>query len=72
MRNDLADTATLPNECDDHGSHLGLVCPACYAIQQERVERESLEPRYANTAPNLRKRILAILAEGNGNGGHGH
>lgn len=52
--------------CDIHGPRTTLVCPQCYAVQQERVERESLELRYANTAPALRARVLAELATMNG------
>lgn len=55
--------------CEKHGERTTLVCVPCYAIQQERVERESLPLRIANTAEALRNRILAQLATMNG---HGH
>jgi hypothetical protein len=52
--------------CKEHGEHEGEVCLACYAEQQVRVERESVALRYANTAPALRDRVRAELAERNG------
>lgn len=55
--------------CPEHGERTTLVCVPCYARQQERVERESAPLRYANTAPNLRARVLEQLASMNG---HGH
>ena len=39
---------------------------ACYAVQQERVERESEPLRYANTTQALRQRTIAQLGERNG------
>lgn len=57
--------------CELHGERTTLVCVGCYAIQQERVERESLPLRMANTGEALRKRVLAELAKGNGHGGTG-
>ena len=55
--------------CDIHGPQpTTQVCIECYAIQQERVERESLPLRMANTAEALRNRVLAELAKGNGHG----
>lgn len=56
--------------CEEHGEHEGEVCLQCYAIQQERVERESLPLRLENTASNLRRRVLEQLAKGNGRNGH--
>lgn len=55
--------------CPEHGERTTQVCVECYAIQQERVERESLPLRMANTAEALRNRVLAQLATSNG---HGH
>lgn len=55
--------------CEEHGPRTTLVCVECYAIQQERVERESMPLRYANTAEAMRARVLAQLSETNG---HGH
>lgn len=55
--------------CPKHGERTTEVCVECYAIQQERVERESLPLRMANTAEALRNRVLAQLATSNG---HGH
>ena len=52
--------------CNLHGERTTLVCIQCYAIQQERVERESLPLRMANTAEAQRKWVLAELAKGNG------
>lgn len=52
--------------CPEHGPRTAEVCVDCYAIQQERVERESLPLRMANTAEALRKRVLAQLAVSNG------
>lgn len=52
--------------CVTHGPHEGLICLPCYAIQQERVERESAPLRYVNTATALRRRVLEQLAERNG------
>lgn len=55
--------------CEMHGPRTTQVCVQCYAIQQERVERESLPLRMANTGEALRNRVLAQLAMTNG---HGH
>ena len=55
--------------CEVHGPRTTQVCVQCYAIQQERVERESLPLRMANTGEALRNRVLAELATMNG---HGH
>lgn len=52
--------------CPEHGWHDGIVCTSCYAIQQERVERESEPLRLANTSENLRARVLAELSSKNG------
>lgn len=52
--------------CEEHGPRTTQVCIECYAIQQERVERESLPLRMANTAEALRKRVLSQLAVTNG------
>lgn len=52
--------------CPTHGEHSHQVCLECYAIQQERVERESLELRLQNTTENQRKWVLAELAKRNG------
>lgn len=52
--------------CEEHGEYEGEVCLLCYAEQQVRVERESLPLRYANTAPALRDRVRAELADRNG------
>ena len=52
--------------CELHGEHETLVCLDCYAIQQERVERESVGLRVKNTAPRLRLRVAAELATRNG------
>lgn len=57
--------------CPEHGPRTTQVCLGCYAIQQERVERESLPLRMANTAEALRKRVLAHLANTNGHS-NGH
>lgn len=57
--------------CEIHGPRTTEVCVECYAIQQERVERESLPLRMANTAEALRKRVLEHLAQSNGHS-HGH
>lgn len=54
--------------CELHGERTTQVCVECYAVQQERVERESLPLRMANTAEALRNRVLAELAKGNGHG----
>lgn len=59
--------------CPEHGPRTTQVCVDCYAIQQERVERESLPLRVANTAEALRKRVLSQLASSNGHSnGHAH
>jgi hypothetical protein len=55
--------------CEEHGPRTTQVCVECYAVQQERVERESLPLRLANTGEAVRKRVLAHLA---GMNGHGH
>lgn len=52
--------------CELHGQRTTQVCVECYAIQQERVERESLPLRMANTGEALRNRVLAELAGMNG------
>jgi hypothetical protein len=52
--------------CEEHGEYEGEVCLGCYAVQQERVERESLLLREANTSEALRARVLADLAGRNG------
>jgi hypothetical protein len=52
--------------CETHGPRTTQVCVECYAIQQVRVELESLPLRMANTAEALRNRVLAELAKGNG------
>ncbi len=52
--------------CELHGERTTEVCVQCYAIQQERVERESLPLRMANTGEALRKRVLAYHAGMNG------
>jgi len=52
--------------CPEHGPRTTQVCVGCYAVQQERIERESLPLRMANTAEALRKRVLAQLAASNG------
>ena len=57
--------------CEVHGPRTTQVCVLCFAIQQERVERESLPLRMANTAEALRKRVLEHLAQSNGHS-HGH
>jgi hypothetical protein len=51
--------------CPIHGHQAGegIVCLPCFAIQTERVERESLPLRTANTSEALRARVLA---SGNG------
>lgn len=54
--------------CELHGERTTQVCVKCYAIQQERVERESLPLRMANTAEALRKKVLEQLAPMNGRG----
>lgn len=56
--------------CELHGERTTQVCVECYAIQQERVERESLPLRMANTAEALRNRVLAQLVLMNGRGAH--
>jgi hypothetical protein len=59
--------------CEEHGPRTTQVCVGCYAVQQERVERESLPLRMANTAEALRKRVLTHLAASNGaSNGHAH
>lgn len=59
--------------CPEHGPRTTQVCVGCYAIQQERVERESLSLRMANTAEALRNRVLAQLAAQNAHSnGHAH
>lgn len=59
--------------CPEHGPRTTQVCVDCYAVQQERVERESLPLRMANTAEALRNRVLAQLASSNGHSnGHAH
>lgn len=55
--------------CEEHGPRTTQVCVGCYAIQQERVERESLPLRMANTGEALRRRVLEYHASTNG---HGH
>lgn len=55
--------------CERHGEHTTLVCHPCYGEQQKRVERESIEIRYANTTEAMRARAVAGLA---GSNGHGH
>lgn len=55
--------------CSQHGQHEDEVCIQCYAIQQERVERESLPLRLANTTESLRRQVLEEMAKRNG---HGH
>ena len=52
--------------CELHGERTTQVCVPCYSIQQERVERESLPLRMANTAEALRKKVLAQLSVTNG------
>jgi hypothetical protein len=52
--------------CEKHGPRTTQVCVQCYAIQQERVERESLPLRMANTGEALRRRVLEQLAMTNG------
>lgn len=54
--------------CRIHGEQDGSdeVCIPCYATQQERVERESLPLRLANTAEALRASVLAHHAASNG------
>ena len=54
--------------CDTHGPRTTQVCVQCYAIQQERVERESLPLRMANTGEALRRRVLEYHASMNGHG----
>lgn len=54
--------------CELHGERTTQVCVECYAVQQERIERESLPLRVANTAEALRKRVLEQLAVKNGHG----
>jgi len=66
VRTDRAPTADTVNICAEHGEHAGEVCIQCYAIQQERVERESLPLRLQVTTENQRRKVLAILAERNG------
>lgn len=55
--------------CPVHGKHPNLVCLECYAVQQERVERESLPLRMATTTENQRKWVLEELAKRNGHEG---
>jgi hypothetical protein len=52
--------------CIAHGVHRSLICPACFTLQQERVERESAPLRYAITSSTLRSRVLSELATRNG------
>jgi hypothetical protein len=54
--------------CQIHGEQKGegTICLKCFAIQQERVERESLPLRIANTAPLLRLRVKEELVKLNG------
>lgn len=52
--------------CEEHGEHETVVCLECFAIQQARIERESMPLRYANTAPALRLRVASELATRNG------
>jgi hypothetical protein len=54
--------------CEIHGEHENLICTICYGRQQERVERESVSLRAANTSEAIRKRVLAVLAQFNGTG----
>ena len=56
--------------CEKHGPRTTQVCVPCYAIQQERVERESLPLRMANTAEALRLKVLGHLATMNGGRTH--
>ena len=55
--------------CSQHGERTTLICVPCYGIQQERVERESLPLRLANTCEAMRARVVAQLAPSNG---HAH
>lgn len=54
--------------CEIHGEHEHLVCNPCYAIQQERVERESADLRVMNTTESNRRWVLETLATRNGHG----
>lgn len=56
--------------CPEHGPRTTQVCVGCYAIQQERVERESLPLRMANTAEALRRHVLDVLSGTNGHSTH--
>ncbi len=66
MREDRAPTADAMNVCRQHGPHTGEVCIQCYMIQQERVERESLPLRMAETTESQRRWVLQELAKRNG------
>lgn len=63
------DGAPVVSQCVLHGDHLTVVCEKCYGVQQERVERESLPLRMANTCEAMRARVLAQLSVSNG---HAH
>ena len=66
MRTDRAPTADTLSVCEKHGEHTGEICLQCYAVQQERVERESPPLRLENTTEKLRARVLEKLATRNG------
>jgi len=57
---------TIMSVCPKHGEHEHEVCIQCYAIQQERVERESLPLRLAETTESQRRWVLGELAKRNG------
>ena len=52
--------------CPKHGPHKHEVCLGCYAIQQERVERESLPLRLERTTETQRRWVVQELAKRNG------
>ncbi len=66
MRIDRAPTADVVHTCTQHGTHTGEVCIKCYAIQQERVERESLPLRLMETTQAQRAWVMQELAKRNG------
>ena len=57
---------TIMSVCPKHGQHEHEVCVQCFAIQQERVELESLPLRLAITTESQRRWVLTELAKGNG------
>ena len=65
-RRDRSPWAEERLHCQEHGWHKGLICPACYDKQAERVEQESAPLREANTTESLRARVVEALSSKNG------